>query len=37
MQNAVPAVKAVANAVTSGMTNDEEAAAWLIEEYAKEN
>ena len=37
MQNAVPAVKAVANVVTP-MTNDEEAVAWAIEKYVlKEN
>ena len=37
MQNAVPAVKAVANVITP-MTNDEEAVAWAIEEYVlKEN
>jgi len=37
MQNAVPAVKEVANVVTP-MTNDEEAVAWAIEEYVlKEN
>jgi len=37
MQNAVPAVKEVANVITP-MTNDEEAVAWAIEEYVlKEN
>lgn len=37
MQNAVPAVKAVANVITP-MSNDEEAVAWAIEEYVlKEN
>ena len=37
MQNAIPAVKAVANVITP-MTNDEEAVAWAIEEYVlKEN
>ena len=37
MQNAVSAVKEVANVITP-MTNDEEAVAWAIEEYVlKEN